>query len=152
MAIPSPRGLDSLSSMCIVEYRYISQNTDAITRTLRLNRFDIADSLCYLIDRFSHMLRCKVALHFVNTWDINDLTFNIYWKQRLTDVTFVSRMCCTWLSRTLLAALHVHRIESCERCRAFPERVMVHEFYSLKAWITLEQVITLMVRLTDRVL
>ena len=64
-----PRGLDSLCSVCIVEYRYVSHNTDAITGTLRLNRFDIADSLCcmYLIDRFSHLLRCEVALHFINT-------------------------------------------------------------------------------------
>ena len=47
----------------------VSQNIDAVTGTLRLNRFDIADSLCcmYLIDRFSHLLRCEVALHFINT-------------------------------------------------------------------------------------
>ena len=42
------------------------------------------------------------------------------------NVAYVSRMCLygllsTWLSRTLLAALHVHRIEI--PCRAFPERV-----------------------------
>ena len=48
---------------------YVSQNIDVITVTLRLNRFDFADSLCcmYLIDRFSRLLRCKVALHFINT-------------------------------------------------------------------------------------
>ena len=44
-------------------------------------------------DRFSHLLRCEVALHFINTWDINDLTFNNYLKERLTDVKFVSRVC-----------------------------------------------------------
>ena len=47
---------------------YVSQNIDVITVTLRLNRFDFADSLCcmYLIDRFSQLLRCEVALHFIN--------------------------------------------------------------------------------------
>ena len=36
---------------------------------IRLNRFDIADSLCcmYAIDRFPQFLRCKVQLHFINT-------------------------------------------------------------------------------------
>ena len=55
----------------------VSQNIDAITGTLRLNSFDIADSLCcmYSIDRFWKLLRCKVSLYFINTWDINDLTF-----------------------------------------------------------------------------
>ena len=40
-------------------------------------------SLCcmYLIDRFSQLLRWEVALHFINTWDIDDLTFEYYWKQ-----------------------------------------------------------------------
>ena len=62
--------------------RHVSQNVDAITGTLWLNRFDIADSHCcmYLIDRFSQLLRCEVALHFINTWDINDLPFD-YLKQ-----------------------------------------------------------------------
>ena len=61
------------------------------------------------------------------------------------NVTYVSRMCLygllsTWLSRTLLAALPVHRIEI--PCRAFPEG-SVHDFgYRLKTLITLEQVIT----------
>ena len=43
---------------------YVSRNIDAITGTLWLNIFDIADSLCcmYLIDRFSQFLRCEVAL------------------------------------------------------------------------------------------
>ena len=61
----------------------VSQNIDAITGTLRLNSFDIADSLCcmYLIDRFSQLLRCKVSLYFINTWDINDLTF--YYSHRV---------------------------------------------------------------------
>ena len=31
---------------CFVVYCYVSQNTGAITGTLRLNRFDFADSLC----------------------------------------------------------------------------------------------------------
>ena len=63
---------------CGLLRHYIAQNIEAITGTLQLNRFDIADSLCcmYLIDRFSQLLRCEVALHFINTWDINDLTFN----------------------------------------------------------------------------
>ena len=44
---------------------YVSQNIDPIT----LNRFGVADSLCcmYSIDRFSQLLRCEVALHFINT-------------------------------------------------------------------------------------
>ena len=43
--------------------------SNAILGTLRLNRFDCADSLCctYLIDRFSQFLTCEVALHFINT-------------------------------------------------------------------------------------
>ena len=41
--------------------------------------------------------------------------------------------------RTLLAALHVHRIEI--PYRAFPER-LVQEFYRLKVLIILEQLIT----------
>ena len=42
---------------CGVLTRCVSQNIDAITGTLRLNRVDIADSLCYmyLTDRFSQM-------------------------------------------------------------------------------------------------
>ena len=45
---------------------YVSHNIDAMTGTLRLNRFDIADLLCcmYLIDRYSQLLRCEVALDF----------------------------------------------------------------------------------------
>ena len=48
---------------------YVSQNIDAIIGTLRLNRFDFANSLCcmYLIDRFSQLLRCEVVFHFINT-------------------------------------------------------------------------------------
>ena len=36
-----------------------------------------------LIDQFSQLLRCKVALHFIKILvrDINDLTFDYYWKQ-----------------------------------------------------------------------
>ena len=51
---------------------YVSHNIDAITGTLWLNIFDVADSLCcmYLIDRFSQFLRCEVALLFKSTQDI----------------------------------------------------------------------------------
>ena len=47
---------------------HVSQNVDAITGTRWLNRFDITDSLycMYLIDRFLQLLRCEVALHFIN--------------------------------------------------------------------------------------
>ena len=53
----------------VVLRHYVSHNIDAITGTLRLNRFDIAASLCcmYLIDRLSQLLRCEVALHYINT-------------------------------------------------------------------------------------
>ena len=36
-----------------------------------------------LIDQFSQLLRCEVALHFIKILvrDINDLTFDYYWKQ-----------------------------------------------------------------------
>ena len=53
---------------------YVSHNIDAITGTLWLNIFDIADSLCcmYLIDRFSQFLRCEVALLFKSTQDIKN--------------------------------------------------------------------------------
>ena len=68
---------------CGVLRDYVSQNNDVLTETLRLNRFDFADSLCcmYLIDRFSQLLRCEDALHSINTRDINNLTFKYYWKQ-----------------------------------------------------------------------
>ena len=56
----------------------------------------------YLIDRFSHLLRCEVALHFVNTWDINVLTFNYHWKQLQLPV---------WIDYQALAALHAHRLQ-----------------------------------------
>ena len=82
----------------------------------------------HLIDTVSQLLRCEVALYFINTWDINDLTLDYYWKQLKLRVcvTYVPRMClfgylCTWLSRSLLAALHNHRIEIAYG--AFPERV-----------------------------
>ena len=53
------------------------------------------------------------------------------------NVTYVSRMCLygllsTWLSRTLLAALHVHRIEI--PYRAFPERVGLRIRLSLESF------------------
>ena len=78
---------------CFVVYRYVSPNIDQITGTLRLNGFDIADSLCcmFLTDRFPQLLRCEVALHFINTSDINDSTLNYYWEH-LTLVTYVSRI------------------------------------------------------------
>ena len=62
---------------CGVLRRYVSQNIVAITGTLRLNRF-----ICcmYLTDWFSQLLRCDVELHFIDTWDINDLTFDYHWK------------------------------------------------------------------------
>ena len=49
----------------------------------------------YLIDRFSQLLRCDVALHFISTRDINDLTFDTR-----SDVTYMP-------SRILLTAVHV---------------------------------------------
>ena len=63
---------------CGVLRNYVSHNINAIIRTLLLNRFNIADPLCcmYLIVRFSQLLRCEVVFHFINTRDINDLTFN----------------------------------------------------------------------------
>ena len=54
----------------MVVYGVLSfSSIDAITGTLRLSRFDIADSLCcmYLFDRFSQLLTCEVALHLRNT-------------------------------------------------------------------------------------
>ena len=78
---------------------FLARDTGAITGTLRLNRFDIADSLCcmYLIDRFSQLLRCEVALHFMGTWDISDLTLNCFWSNCYFNyssaVTYVSWMC-----------------------------------------------------------
>ena len=70
--------------------RYVSQNIVAVTVTLRLNRF----TLLYVFNGFSQLLRCEVALHFINTWDINNLTFDRYWKQlQLPDGTYVLRMC-----------------------------------------------------------
>ena len=65
---------------CGVLKRYVSQNIVAITGTLRLNRFTLLESM-YLIDRFSQLSRREVALHFINIWDINDLSFDYYWKQ-----------------------------------------------------------------------
>ena len=57
---------------CGVLRRYVSQNIVAISGTLRLNRFTLL-YVSYLIDRFSQLLRCEVALHFINTWDIRYL-------------------------------------------------------------------------------
>ena len=45
---------------CGVLRRYVSQNIVTITGTLRLNRFTFL---------------------YVFNWDINDLTFDYYWKQ-----------------------------------------------------------------------
>ena len=93
----------------------------------------------YLIDRFSQLLRCDVALHFINTWDINDLTFDNYWKKLQLPVwrSFVLDYHTLYLQH--VKSIHVHRIEI--PYWAFPNR-FVHEFYRLKALITLEQVIT----------
>ena len=66
----------------------------------------------YLIDRFSQSLRCDVALHFISTRDINDLTFNT----RLT-----LRICHRALYLQQFMSIHVHRIQI--PYRAFPERV-----------------------------
>ena len=48
-------------------------------------RFTLLDE--YVIDRFSQLLRFEVALHFVNTRDINDFPSTI------RHVCHVSRMC-----------------------------------------------------------
>ena len=66
----------------------------------------------YLIDRFSQLLRCDVALHFISTRDINDLTF---------DTRLTLRVCHRALYLQQFMSIHVHRIEI--PYRAFPERV-----------------------------
>ena len=52
---------------CGVLRHYVSQNIGAITRTLLLNRFDIADQLCcmYLIVRFSQLLSPVVLYKYL---------------------------------------------------------------------------------------
>ena len=63
---------------CGVLRRDVSQNIVAITGTLRLNRFTLLHVFNYqffaVVKMWSH-----VALY--KTWDINDLTFDYYWKQ-----------------------------------------------------------------------
>ena len=66
----------------------------------------------YLIDRFSQLLRCDVALHFISTRDINDLTF---------DTRLTVRICHRALYLQQFMSIHFHRIEI--PYRAFPERV-----------------------------
>ena len=83
------------------------------------------------------------ALHFINTRDINDLTFDYYWKQ--LNYVYALRVCdgCVYSdsfvldkSRSLLVTLHVHRIEIAYG--AFPVRV--------GSQITLEKVINSLVK------
>ena len=66
----------------------------------------------YLIDRFSQLLRCDVALHFISTRDINDLTF---------DTRLTLRICHRALYLQQFMSIQVHRIQI--PYRAFPERV-----------------------------
>ena len=75
----------------------------------------------YLIDRFSQLLRCDVALHFINTWDINDLTVGNYWKKLQLPFwhSFVLEYHALYLQDLML--IHVHRIEI--PYQAFPKRV-----------------------------
>ena len=86
----------------------------------------------YLIDRFSHLLRCEVALHFVNTWDINVLTFDYHWKQLQLPV---------WIDYQALYLQHFMPIDYKSHIELF-RNWSFHEFYHLKALITSEQVIT----------
>ena len=86
----------------------------------------------YLIDRFSHLLRCEVAVHFVNTWDINVLTFDYHWKQLQLPV---------WIDYQALYLQHFMPIEYKSHIELF-RNWSFHEFYRLKALITSEQVIT----------
>ena len=51
---------------CGVLRRFLSQNIVAITGTLRLNRFNLLYVFLKLTG-FSQLLRCEVALHFINT-------------------------------------------------------------------------------------
>ena len=86
----------------------------------------------YLIDRFSHLLRCEVALHFVNTWDINVLTFDYHWKQLQLPV---------WIDYQALYLQHFMPIDYKSHIELF-RNWSFHEFYHLKALITSKQVIT----------
>ena len=93
---------------CILDSKYMQQNG----HKMLILWIDL-QGFCYsrLHSTKSHNLRTFFLL-FINTWDIIDLTFN-YWRQLqllvwryvcVMDV-FV-RVACTWLSHTLLAALH----------------------------------------------
>ena len=89
--------------------------------------------------------------HFINTWGTKDLTFDYYWKQLQQPVwryvcvmdVFI-RVAFTWLYNALylqhFMSFHIHRIEI-PHIELF-RNGSVHEFYCLKALITLEQVIT----------
>ena len=46
----------------------------------------------YLIDRFSQLIRCWVALDSKNTWDINDLTLK-YYKKATSTTPLTLRTC-----------------------------------------------------------
>ena len=86
----------------------------------------------YLTDIFSHLLRCEVALHFVNTWDISVLTFDYHWKQLQLPV---------WIDYQALYLQHFMPIDYKSHIELF-RNWSFHEFYHLKALITSEQVIT----------
>ena len=86
----------------------------------------------YLIDRFSHLLGCEVALHFVNTWDINVLTFDYHWKQLQLPV---------WIDYQALYLQHFMPIDYKSHIELF-RNWSFHEFYHLKALMTSKQVIT----------
>ena len=91
----------------------------------------------YLTDRFSQLLRCEVALHYINVWDINDLTFNYYWKKLQLPVW--RYVCVTHVF--VRVALYLNVTHS--TCKAAKDvepfrNGSVHEFYRLKALITLE--------------
>ena len=86
----------------------------------------------YLIDRFSQLLRCEVALHFINTRDINDLTFDYHWKQLQLPI---------WIDCHALYLQHFMPIEYKSHIELF-RNGSVHKFYRLKALITSEEVIT----------
>ena len=94
--------------------RYVSQNIVAVTGILRLNRF----TFLYVFNWYIFvLLRSDVAIHLINTWNINDITFDYFWKQFQPPVW---RYECVTDVFIRVAALRVHRKEI--PFRAFPER------------------------------
>ena len=130
--------LETTSSTC-----WFPVSRDFYVRTFV--KFTFANNYRGNVWKVARKRKSRNSLNF--TFNLNTLqtlclasTFFTWLKFTCVKYVFVSdvfiRYLCTWLSRTLLAALHVYRIEI-PNLSLFRNR-SVHEFYRLKVLITLE--------------